>query len=489
MEKNYFFKAALVTAMALHFSSALGFAGSEGVGGGGAVVLPNQKPVSADHYVLRSGQAADFPIELRSTIELAGRVLVQYGAMAVRPQLHEEDCKTAEGCYDTRFGKSEFIANSVLHPKIEYLFVKELPKNIVGCEGETRAFEGLPAGAKVHSVACTNGLVTWIVKDLFRKMTYGEQAETIIHERLHTTEVWDVPSEVKHEFIADLTNALHLAFELYSLEKPYDDGMRVDIKPVKLSSEQLAVLSQLPRRIVQLRLFQNTNASDQSEFLSNWMVTSKGGGFVHVESFLAENAFVGIGSIVPRYAEINGERADFLRRTRIETGKSPYSYPKCSELNYGAQNLLGSKELAWLEGSWQHSNSESTKLGISTQVKTYSMEYSSQVGVEGDSEFPYQTVCHYRATGNYAQAWKCDARHNCRGNTYGFCMVPDRFELIEDRDNSAQCKTYIQRLNYQVKTRNPYEPYKWEYFSAGSDRNTMELRRDDGYEGSVYRKQ
>ncbi len=241
--------------------------GTEVGGGGDAVILSDDTVVLADPYIKRSGKVTDLNPVLIKELQYIGHLLVRYGAdmdfdfkELLRPQ-------------------SSFLNKYVLSSTVEYHFVTEIP-DIEVCKNRIPTNPDL----KVLPIACTNGAITWILEDLFKKMSIREQAKTILHERLRA-----FPQAIPDEFIADITSGVETALGL--LNELHTRKTSI------LTAEQIASLTTLVRRIEQAGLHHDPKEPPMS-FSKNWMVFKNGGGLVHKKSKVSNTAYVSVGSIV-----------------------------------------------------------------------------------------------------------------------------------------------------------------------------------------------
>ncbi|MGZ3698690.1 MAG: hypothetical protein ACXVCH_11385, partial [Bdellovibrionota bacterium] len=187
--------------------SGTAFAGNEGSGGGGAIVLSDDRVVLADPYFVGKGQQGAFHCQQGESGELnsllvqelkrAGQVLVRYGAEA--SNLPWSNTLFSEPGPE----QSRFVSEQVLQGQA-FCFVDELPKrqdNPVECDQFTA-----PVGGHCEPVGYTEGTVTWIRKDLFQRMSVRDQAVLLIHERLH-----GFAGNVPYGPIVELTSGLETA--------------------------------------------------------------------------------------------------------------------------------------------------------------------------------------------------------------------------------------------------------------------------------------
>lgn len=288
-------KAAVACLMASFAGSApsYGAIGGETGGGGDAVIFPDDTVILADPYLIKEGQEGTFNCpagtegtlapELRDELNLIGMLLVRYGAPLsindrdgfFRPSHHFD--------WSNRVS-SRFIENHVF--TAHFCFVDQLPKN------EHLNLEA-PAGARVESVGYTEGKVTWLRKDLFRAMSVREQAKTIVHERLH-----GFAGNIPHGPIVDITNSLEAVLSLYQAQQRGDR--------THLNEEQILALNTLILRISQVL----DTASPLPSLVSPGFqpkVVRNGGGVILGNTSVAEDAFIGVGSVVgPRVMIASG---------------------------------------------------------------------------------------------------------------------------------------------------------------------------------------
>lgn len=230
--------------------------GKEG-GGDGYIILKDDSIVLADPFVARFGSDFDLSSELKDELKHAGRLLVQYGAAYVsRFSLND-------------YRDSAFIQKHVLNPLVEYRFVSKLPQN-QACQTQYTV-EGLPDGARdAGGIACTQGMITWILKTPFLQMTLRQQAMLIIHERLHSLSYL-----VPHEFIADILQGLNAVLDIYNEEA--GGGRAI------LSDAQVSAISTMMERIWQAGLGDGNFAAAEA-FLESMKVQKFCGGLVNRRS-------------------------------------------------------------------------------------------------------------------------------------------------------------------------------------------------------------
>jgi len=252
--------------LVIWLNSAMAFCGSEGVGGGDAVVLPNDQVILADPYVKKEGKSAGafHPLLIIELMRI-DRLLQMYG------------------------GFFSFLNKAVLEPHVQFRFVTEIP-DIAACKNRIPV-GNLPSNSQLEQVACTEGHLTWIKEDLFKKLSIRGQALLIVHERLR-----GLPVTVAGEEIADITNGLEFALALLN-------GQNSGLRPI-LSSAQMNTLNTLFDRVS--GIVQQYPAAAQkialfgkySITMSNTKLSPNGGGLVSIFAKVAKSAYIGVGSAV-----------------------------------------------------------------------------------------------------------------------------------------------------------------------------------------------
>lgn len=239
---KYLYLLALLTG-----ASAFASDGTKDGGGDGAVVLPNDQVVLADaFYQDPESEALIFSKELKTELDLASHLLVRYGMFPLRTHRlkdsrngwHMEDdpveleIPSSEEALFLDY--SQFIYDYVFEDNIEFRYVESLP-----CQD--RFDIALPVAAKFEFIACTEGPVTYLNKELFTKLTLIDQAALIVHERMHA-----LPMQVPHEYIIDITRGLRLAMQFFDEQK--NGGLP------KLSEQEVKFIRLMIDRIVRLKL-------------------------------------------------------------------------------------------------------------------------------------------------------------------------------------------------------------------------------------------
>jgi len=243
---------ALLALAALTPNSSRASSATGGRGGADVIILPDQSVVLADPYAKKAGPAAQLNPVLVEEIKRAGKFLVLFGE------------------------NSKFIDQHVFDSRVEYRFVDEIPKSDLCDRIESVA---LPTGAQAVLASCTDGLVTWIRDDLFKRMTVREQARLIIHERLHSLGL-----RVQHDFITDITEGLRLAL--------YLDDTESEQNRLLLTADQIDSLTRLAQRLYQMGL--SAGALPEEKLY----VEPKGGGLLPIGSKVADTAYARIGTRV-----------------------------------------------------------------------------------------------------------------------------------------------------------------------------------------------
>lgn len=280
--------------------------GGNSSGGGNAEVFDDR--VVLAHPYRMVGKQVKFSNELIIELERAGKILVRYGA-----DFTDDDGERSIGLEGRPRGpmdQSAFVQKYVKNwgefdgnSPIEYRFVKEVP-NLTECENNGHFLPGHKNGKTVR-LACTNGDITWIQEDLFKKMSIREQAKTIIHERLHAYNKSNLNPVLFHEFVDDITEGLDVALSLY-FQQDYWMLASQGLNHSPLKKEQVDQLRLLMRRIANLSLnasrIDAQDSKDSKSFLKRFAVTPNGGGLIEQQKDmrLPENGFfVGIAAIAP----------------------------------------------------------------------------------------------------------------------------------------------------------------------------------------------
>jgi len=360
-------KAALII-MSLFILSIQTYAGHRVGNGGDAVVLKDDTVILADPYLKRSKIDAGstepegcrpknrkqlHPL-LIEELKRISDVLVSYGA-AVK-----------KGVFNEKPFISVFIGDHVLSGHVTYCFVDELPLSAK----EEMDLVNLPDGAVRERLAVTRGSVTWIKQKLFLKMNIREQAKTIIHERLHS-----VLSGISYEKIVGVTDGIEIALSLLNKQLAGE-------RPV-VSENQFIKLNRLRRLILDLSLFKDNysyrdgdlelmDASDYS--FEKFKIVKNGGGMVAVDTNVDPSAYISIGSMLPKKAEI---------RSGVELINSKLCFASFSRLitagytDYGIVLDSNSK----IENAWFGSCRGKVYFGKNSTVKNSSIILDRRFGV------------------------------------------------------------------------------------------------------------
>jgi hypothetical protein len=287
-----------VTFLAVMSTQVFAGPGGSGVGNaGGVIVLPGGKVVLADPYIQRAdgiGQRYDdFNPQIKSQLELVGRLMVRLGAEVDQSLLDESNFPPGTPHHVivdqsklliaqrelSRTSQAQFLVDRVMSKLIEYHFVDRLPSDCVGSEDVVN----VPKGGVNVMEACTVGPLTYIQRDLFKQMDMNEQMRLVLHERLHSL------NQVLHEEIIDITNGMGLILKLYQAQQAGDR--------TPLTQDQVDAISRVVLRIGQLRDLDDTKAMD-GEYMTNWKVMPNGGGLAHKNAVVSPTSFIGVGSIL-----------------------------------------------------------------------------------------------------------------------------------------------------------------------------------------------
>jgi hypothetical protein len=237
-------------------------AGVDSSGGGDAVVFPNDEVKLADDYAKRVGDRFELDPRIKQELNAAGYLLFLYGA--------KED-RSSE-TYNV-----SFITQNVLSPLTQYRFVSLIPQT--GACNKHIALGDVPGDTKVEQVGCTDGPITWIREDLFKKMNIRVQARTIIHERLRSVE------GMKDEDIVNITQGLELAL---TLNHAQEEGSRSALTP-----QQLEILERMRLSVVSAPLNDETT-QDKIDRLNRYQITLNGGGLIDHRGVVSHGAYVGV---------------------------------------------------------------------------------------------------------------------------------------------------------------------------------------------------
>lgn len=264
------------------------------VSGGGTAFFKDGKLQLADPFLVRKGEQGEAPDlgtrvalskEHRDALLFLGKLLTRYGAEMTAPT--------------ELFAESRFVQESILNPDVEYRLVTaaELAK-LGDCEsdGEYR----LPDGAKPVQLACTRGLKTFLVEELFKQLSSLDQIKAILHERTHALPVF--PSE---EHIANLTDGagalMTLAAEQRNLNSPTAKRL---LKP-----EEVLAITRMMKSIVALQLNPG-KAEEGLKFIASHSIAPLGGGLVAKDAKgIHPSVLIGVGSIVGPNAVIQADAA------------------------------------------------------------------------------------------------------------------------------------------------------------------------------------
>ncbi len=282
-----------LTALLLTLHTHLAFAddGTEGGGGGDAVILPSGEVVLADAFL---DHTAPQPNHMPPRKSLNPRLLRQIGAYQ---SLFER------GVLGTRAVRvSESVVLRELRrlagqgAALVYYSVASAEELNNFCASGGRKHYLLPSGARVEQVACTAGDETFIVTPLFSRMNLHHQALLLIHERLTT--IRDAQGSKNFQAIARLTTGLGVYLQLAYEQQT---GARRALAP----SELRQVLG-LYEGLAELE-YRDGNVPDDA---FTWRLHPNGAGLLHPRAQVEADAWVGVTSSV-------GQDAVVGARTRL----------------------------------------------------------------------------------------------------------------------------------------------------------------------------
>ncbi len=294
MKRQYSKLLVMAMTMAPLFAWAERGGGGTDIGrGGNVVVLPDQSVHLADPYIIRPAVEAvhpytDFHPSIRAEIDKIGRLMVRLGAAvdekvetkSLKRNPNEDEKKQARiARYASRDAQAKFIAMNVANVTTEYVFVDQFPSTCqpVGDLGP------VPEGYRVLEVGCTQGPTTYILKDVFSRLSVREMALSIIHERMH-----GLIRNFEHHFITDVTQGLGILLDLLNQQKA---GKR----PV-LNDSQIKFLKGTLKAFAVTGLTEDS-PGDEAEFWQSWEIAS-GGGIFHQDTQIDPKAYLGAGAML-----------------------------------------------------------------------------------------------------------------------------------------------------------------------------------------------
>lgn len=265
-----------VLATILAMTSALtSLAGTEGGGGGDAVVLPDGRVVLADVF-LNHNQPQ--PNNMPRRISLNPVLLIQ---LQVYSNFLERHLK------NRGFESSDILEEvkplGERDNDIVYYAVNNVTELNTYCASGGRKAYTLPDGAAVTQVACTGGMETFIVEPIFKRMDIQHQALLLFHERLTTLR--DQYGGKNYGAIAGVTAGLDKMLEIAYEQQT---GKRRILAPAEVRKLEL-----LNQAIVELE-YRNKEVSPE---LLDWKIHPNGGGFIGSKNSVVQNdAFIDVHS-------------------------------------------------------------------------------------------------------------------------------------------------------------------------------------------------
>jgi hypothetical protein len=288
------------------------FAGSEGGGGGDAVILPNGDVVLADIFLDRNGPQ---PANMPRRISLNPKLLLQlkiYGQFFTK--VFEKTDIFVESSNNNEVNEIIKLLQvlGVRENDLVFYAVKDQDElNTYCASGGTKSYL-LPDGAKVTQVACTSGVEVYLVESLFKKMNLLNQALLLIHERLTTLR--DQFGGKNYGAIAGVTTGLGEILKQAYLQqnKKYND----------LSESEKLNVHHFYEGLIEL-VYRN---KEIPLTVLDWDIHKNGGGLVKRGAEVDESAFVGATSVITQSTSIAAKaivvNSSFIGKIKIDEESS-----------------------------------------------------------------------------------------------------------------------------------------------------------------------
>lgn len=360
----------------------LAVAGTEGGGGGDAVILPDGSVVLADVFLDRNQPQPD---NMPRRISLNPKLLVH---LKIYKDFFAQQLEVS---HLLDFNKSDIYKLLTVLAKrdngIVFYAVKNVDElNTYCASGGKKAYK-LPTGAEVTQVACTSGDEVFLVEPIFKKMDILQQAILLIHERMTTLR--DQYGGKNYGAIAGVTAGMG---ELLRLSYLQQKGERTI-----LSDREIGRIGQFYEGIIELE-FRNSEISKDS---LDWAIHPLGGGFIRhgaevsgtsfidVSSYIDEESVIEnkseiVHSVISKSRILNGAHVknSFLSRSVISEsnqikssgivnssiGKSSViTKSRLEKIKVGDKNVIDD---SWLEGVWSLKLGENGKI-LDSKIYAY----------------------------------------------------------------------------------------------------------------------
>lgn len=262
------------------------------VGGGGDVVIGKDgSAMLADQYISKKQMGKRFNLSepLLKELEFVNKILMTYGA------------------------DKKLLSKITSNDSVDYRMTPEIPVlNECTYRFEYKDLSAL--GLRVTQAACTVGEITWFKDDVFKILSYREQALLIIHEGLRRID------HMSDDDIAAVTNGLRLALNKFSQQG------RGDL--TSLSVEEVEALNSMFETIYFQGLSYSTGQKVSvayAKYHMKYFKITDFGGVVHNDIVISKDAKIGVGAQL-HYGDKVGEDSALLGslinvENKIDIGK------------------------------------------------------------------------------------------------------------------------------------------------------------------------
>ena len=275
-KKNTFLLAALIALSTQAFGN-----GTEGGGGGDAVILPDGDVVLADVFLDRNQPQPD---NMPRRISLNPKLLLQVGIYKEFLSKHLDRVQmfgNRRGYYARHTEVEDLVQElSKRDSKLVFYSVKDTQElNTYCASGGNKAYV-LPSGAQVTQVACTAGSEVFLVEPIFRKMSLLQQALLLIHERMTTLR--DQHGGKNYGAIAGVTAGLGEILKQAYLQQ---EGQLA-----KLTANEETRIRNFYEALMEVEYRNSEIPRDALD----WVVHPNGGGIIRKGAEVDPSAFIGV---------------------------------------------------------------------------------------------------------------------------------------------------------------------------------------------------
>lgn len=264
----------ILKALAAVLLPVVAMASGDKVGGGGdVVILPNDKVVIADPFLDHSGHQPNNMPPLRAINPRLMQIAALY-AEAAKSHLNNLSPKRGSDIVD-EISKLTTRGSDLRFYAVE----NEKHLNQFCAPGGKKSYK-LPPNYVVSQVACTAGNETFLVENLFVRLSMREQVLLLIHERLTTLR--DQYGGKNYSAIARLTTGLNKYLDIY--QEQAQGRFRT------LSEAEVSALTDFYIAAEEIQ-YRNSDPTLDS---FQWRAHSKGGGRVHLMAKVHPTATIGI---------------------------------------------------------------------------------------------------------------------------------------------------------------------------------------------------